>query len=477
MDNWKEKIGRSNILDMQSECEKGEGSALMWLEQTQERIAELDQEGPKYNAVLEWNPDAEGIANSLDHERKISGARSPLHGIPVLLKDNIDTGDGMHTSAGSLALAGRFAYKDSFVASRLRAAGAVICGKANMSELANFLTENMPNGYSSRGGQVKHAWKEDADPWGSSTGSAVAVALGYVPLAIGTETCGSIISPACTAGVVGLKPTVGSVSRSGIIPISPSQDVAGPMARTVADCALAYSIIAGYDEEDPVTGLCKNREIAGLKDLRRYESGLKGVRLGLYDLDYEDKKVEYPAFREAIHILEDLGAEVVPFTPPKDSGKDMDKVLVHEFKPSMDAALRRGTGDVRSMADIAAYNKAHAGECLRYGQTWVEQALALQRPMLASEYIQARQASHRALKELEQSFAEHSLDAVISPLCLIAFPATGCPSLALPVGVDEAKGLPVSLVLNGLSFTEGKLIGIGAALEAALGKDIRPGLL
>lgn len=476
MDNMKENTGRSNILDMQNQCEKGEGGALTWLEQTQQRIAELDQSGPKINAVLEWNPDAEGIAGALDRERKVSGARGPLHGIPVLLKDNIDTGDGMHTSAGTLALADRFAYEDSFVAARLRDAGAVICGKANMTELANFMTEDMPNGYSSRGGKVRHAWKEDGDPWGSSTGSSVAVALGYVPFAIGTETCGSIISPSCAAGVVGLKPTVGSVSRSGIIPIAPSQDVAGPIARTVADCALVYSIIAGYDPEDPVTGLCRGHEIPGIEDCKKYKNGLKGIRLGLFDLDYEDKKVEYPAFLEAIRLLKDLGAEIVPFTPPKGAGKGMDKVLVHEFRPAMDAALRRGTGDVRSMADIAAYNAAHAGVCLRYGQTWIEKALSLPRPMLTSDYIEARQTSHWALGELEKSFSELSIDAVISPFGLVAFPVTGCPSLAIPVGIDETKGLPVSLVFNGLPFTEGELLGIGAALEAALGKDIKPEL-
>jgi amidase len=220
--------------------------------------------------------------------------------------------------------------------------------------------------------------------------------------------------------------------------------------------------------------LCAGRRIPDLEDCKKYASGLKGVRLGLYDLDYEDKKVQYPAFHEAIHLLEDLGAEIVPFTPPKDAGRDMDKVLFHEFRPAMDAALRRGTGNVRSMADIASYNNAHTDECLRYGQTWIEKALALQRPMLTPEYIQAREAAHKALRELEQSFAELSIDAVISPLCLIAFPVTGCPSLALPVGIDEAEGIPVPLVLNGLPFSEGKLLAIGAALEAALGKNIYP---
>lgn len=465
---------KSEILELQRQWDGGGSGPVEWLARTHEKIATLDRSGPVLNAVLEWNAEAEGIAAALAHERKRSGRRSPLHGIPVILKDNIGTGDGMHTSAGSLTLAGRFAPKDSFVAARLRAAGAVLCGKANMTELANFMTENMPNGYSSRGGQVRHAWRADGDPSGSSSGSAVAVAAGYVPLAIGTETCGSIISPSAAAGIVGLKPTVGWVSRSGIIPIAPSQDTAGPMARTVADCALAFEIMAGADGEDFATGLCTGRTVPGAECCKVYAGGLKGVRLGLWTLDDEDKPVGQQAFHDAVHMLESLGAEVVPFTPPKGAGEHMLTVLTHEFAPAMDAALRQDTGDVRTMAAIAEYNAAHAEECLKYGQSFVLASLNLPRPMLTTEYFAARQTAHIALANLKKSFAELSLDAVISTSGLVAFPVTGCPALTLPVGMDEAKGTPVPLTLNSLPFTEGKLLAIGAALEAALGLDIHP---
>lgn len=468
--------GNSEISNMQSACERGEGGALEWLEQTRRRISLLDQAGVKLNAILEWNLEAEGIAYASDHERIKKGARSLLHGIPILLKDNIETGDAMHASGGALALADRFADRDSFIAARLRASGAVLCGKTNMTELANFMTENMPNGYSSRGGQVRHAWKADADPSGSSTGSAVAVAAGYVPLAIGTETCGSITSPAAAAGIVALKPTIGWVSRRGIIPIAPSQDVAGPMARTVADCAIAFSIIAGCDIEDPVTGICAGHKIPEIDRRRLNEKDLKGVRLGLFALDDEDKPIQCDAFYKAVKLLESMGAEIIPFSPPKDAARGMITVFIHEFRPSMDAVLRHGTGPVRSMADLAAFNKAHSDVCLRYGQTNIEQALSLERPMLTHEYVQSREIAHQCLEELKNTFALQSLDAVISLEGLIVFPVTGCPALTLPVGIDETKGMPVPITINGLPFSEGKLLTIGAVLEAAIGKDFKPPL-
>lgn len=464
---------KSEILTLQREWDAGGAGPSAWLAETQRKIAACDSAGPALNAVLEWNPEAEGIAAALEVEYKREGRRSPLHGIPVLLKDNIGTCDGMHTSAGTLALAGRFAPRDSFVAARLRAAGAVLCGKTNMTELANFMTDNMPSGYSSRGGQVRHAWKEGCDPSGSSTGSAVAVAAGYVRLAIGTETCGSIISPAAAAGIVGLKPTVGRVSRSGILPIAPSQDTAGPMARTVADCALAFAAIAGCDADDPAT-----RPGGGLQDIgccRVRPEGLTGLRLGLYPLDGDDQPITQEAFFTAVRHLKSLGAEIVPYTPPRGTGRDMMAVLIHEFRPAMDAALKNDAGPVRSLAAIADYNDAHAAECLLYGQTNVLAALALPRPMLTQDYVNARRTARDALQALEKSIGESGLDAIVSMCGLIAFPVTGCPALTLPVGVED--GLPVPLTLNGLPYSEEKLLAIASALEAAVDGDFRPPFL
>ena len=459
----------SGIFSMQRAWRDGGPGPVEWLRESRRKIAALDKSGPCLNAVLEWNPDAEAAAAALERELEITGLRGPLHGVPVLLKDNIDTADGTHTSAGTLALADRFALKDALIAARLRAAGAVLCGKTNMTELANYMTEGMPNGYSSRGGQVRHAWKAGEDPSGSSTGSAVAVAAGYVPLAVGTETCGSIISPSAANGVVGLKPTVGWLSRAGVIPIAPSQDTAGPIARTVADCALALAVMAGYDPDDPSTGSAHGRALPGVEYCRLRPGGLKGYRIGLYDKDGEDKPITQATFYAAVDALRELGAEVSPYSPPKGTAAGMGTVLRHEFRPAMDAALRSGTGAVRSLRDIAEYNRTHPEKCLRYGQTNVDAALAVEHPMLTREYFDAREVARDALARLAASFEAQRLDAVASMAGLIAFPVTGAPALTLPVGFDLAAGLPVPMTFNALPFTEGTLFTIASALEAALG--------
>lgn len=445
---------------------------------TMARVAALDQSGPHLNAVLEWNPEAEVIAAALDHERSVQGPRSPLHGVPVFLKDNIDTADGCHTSAGCLALADRYAVRDSFVATRLRAAGAVLCGKTNMTELANFMTDEMPNGYSSRGGQVQHAWRYGAEVSGSSTGSAVAVAAGYVSIAFGTETCGSIISPASAAGVVGLKPTVGWVSRRGILPISPSLDTVGPMARTVAECALAFSLVAGYDPEDPVTGLCRGHAVPGPECCLVTPGMLQGMRLGVHLLDDTNQPVLLPALHDALDRLSAMGAVLVPVMPPHDEDQDLYTLLYHEFRPAMDAALREGTGGVRSLQGIHDFNVAHAETCLRYGQTCIETALSLERPMLTPDYAAVRAEIRGTMRALEEMFTANRLDAVVSTQTLLAFSLTACPALTLPVGLDDAIGapVPVPLVLLGLPFTESKLLAIAAALESDIGRTFLPPL-
>ena len=443
---------------------------------TMARVAALDQSGPHLNAVLEWNPEAEVIAAALDRERSVHGPRSALHGVPVFLKDNIDTADGCHTSAGCLALADRYAIRDSFVAARLRAAGAVLCGKTNMTELANFMTDEMPNGFSSRGGQVRHAWEAGAEAAGSSTGSAVAVAAGYVPVAFGTETCGSIISPASAAGVVGLKPTVGWVSRRGILPISPSLDTVGPMARTVVDCALAFSLIAGYDPEDPVTGLCKGLPVPGPECCVVTPGMLEGVRLGVHLLDDMNLPVLLPAFHFALDRLSAMGAVLVPVVPPHDEDQDLYTLLYHEFRPAMDAALHEGTGRVHSLQEIHDFNLAHAETCLRYGQTCIERALSLDRPMLTPDYAAVRAEIRGTMRALEEMFSANHLDAVVSTQSLLAFSLTACPALTMPVGLDESRGvpMPVPLILLGLPFTEAKLLAVAAALESDIGGEFLP---
>jgi amidase len=450
---------------MTLDWEPGKQDAMSQLAHVQTRIAALDKTGPCLNAVLEWNPDAEGIAAGLDRARERQHGTGKLHGMPMLLKDNIGTADGMHTSAGTLALGDRFAPADAFLVSRLRAEGAVLCGKTNMTELANFMTEGMPNGYSSRGGQVRHAWVADGDPSGSSSGSAVAVAAGYVPVAIGTETCGSIISPAMHAGIAAIKPSVGWVSRAGIIPIAPSQDTAGPMARSLRDCARVLEVMIGIDAADPVTESQAGCPTPNLSTCDRYAGGLSGVRIGVFMKDESGAPCETPAFLAALDVLRDMGAEVVPFQPPAVEMTDMLEVLVHEFRPAMDAALRADVGQVRTLADIAAFNAAYAGTCLRYGQVWVDKAVALHHPMLSPSYLAARARIRQARQALSHQFSENRLSAVASPQGLLAIPVTGGCSVTFPIGMDDEKGVPVPIVLEAPSFHDAELLAVGAALE------------
>ncbi|HZG57996.1 amidase family protein, partial [Paenibacillus sp.] len=283
---------QESVMELQRGMASGEYGSKELVLRYMERIAALDKNGPRLNAVLELNPDALGIAEAMDRERAVQGPRGPLHGIPVLLKDNIETEDRLHTSAGSLALAHSYAMRDAFVVRRLREAGAVVLGKANMSELAKFVSPSMPNAYSSRGGVVRNPYGPGVfDVGGSSCGSAVAVAAGFAAVALGTETLGSIINPAVENSIVGLNPTLGLVSRAGLVPLAPTHDTAGPMTRSVADAAIVLGAIAGLDDGDASTriGLGRVRE-----DYTRFldESGLRGARLGI------PKAAEYPGLPE-----------------------------------------------------------------------------------------------------------------------------------------------------------------------------------
>jgi len=266
------------IGELQERMARGELTARALAEMFLERVEKLDKQGPAINSVIEVNPDAAQIADMLDAERQERGPRGPLHGIPVMLKDNIDTGDRMTTTAGSLALAGSIAPRDAFVVQRLREAGAVILAKTNLSEWANFRSGHSSSGWSSRGGQTRNPYALDRNPCGSSSGSAVAVAAGLCPIAIGTETDGSVICPAHANGIVGIKPTLGLVGRSGIVPIAHSQDTAGPMGRTVADAAILLSALAGIDPRDPLTMESRGRSHTDYRQFLDPE-GLRGARI------------------------------------------------------------------------------------------------------------------------------------------------------------------------------------------------------
>lgn len=441
-----------------------------------DRIIRYDRQGPRLGSVLEVNPDALFIARAMDRERALSGPRGPLHGIPVMVKDNVDTADKMHTSAGSLALADSFAPKDAFVAAQLRKAGAVILGKTNMTEFANFLTTNMPAGYSSRGGQVLNPYLPGQHtPSGSSAGSGAAPAASLCAAAIGTETSGSILSPANNNSLVGIKPTVGLVSRTGIIPIAFSQDTAGPMARTVADAAILLGALTGIDEADPATWSSEGR---AYRDYTQFlvKDGLQGARIGIprtffYERVGEEEQRLYDA---AIAVLRDLGAEVVN---PADIATVKDgfwssNVLTYEFKPALNsylAALGPGA-PVRTMAEIIAFNYARPEQCLRHGQVLMNAAQRTSGTLTEPEYLLDRMKDLRlcAIEGIDATMKAHQLDALFFPGSTGAWIGArpGYPSVIVPAGYTS-EGKPFGVTFLGKPWEEPCLIRYAYAFEQA----------
>ena len=470
-----------SILQLQNDMEAGITTSEEITLAYMERIATLDQDGPRLNAVLEINPDAVFAARALDRERRQMGARGPMHGIPVLLKDNISTGDKQHTTAGAEALADNFALADAPVVKQLRAAGAVILGKTNLSELARFLNTEIPNGYSAVGGQTLNPYGKEIDPLGSSIGSAVAAAMSFCAAAVGTETSGSIISPSSANGIAGLKPTVGVVSRSGIVPIN-SQDTAGPMGRTVEDVAVLLNALKGEDEDDPAT-LCTEAVMA--KDYTAFlnRDALKGARLGVLmpgagwlsqeQLDCYAAACEY--LTKAGAVLTDVELpRVVPqgeyLTAP---------VMQYEFKQYMNAYLAKycSLPEIRTLHDIMCYNKEHADTAIRYGQDILEECDEhTTGRMTEPQYLLEKS---RALREagpngIDRVMRENHLDAIVCPSANAVAAMAGYPILTVPAGV-AADGRPIGLSFIGSAFEDGKLIGYGYAFEKVSHLRVVPG--
>jgi amidase len=449
------------------------------------RIEALDRAGPALRSVLEVNPDADAIAAKLDEERRTKGPRGPLHGIPVLLKDNLDTGDRMQTTAGSLALVGSPAPRDAAVVARLREAGAVILGKTNLSEWANMRSTRSTSGWSGRGGLTRNPYCLDRNTSGSSSGSAAAIAASLAAVAVGTETDGSIVSPSSVCGLVGLKPTVGLVSRTGIIPIAHSQDTAGPMTRTVADAALLLSIMAGPDARDPATA-----SFPGPRDYLKAldRDGARGVRIGVV------RRPGWPAsvlavFDAAVADLRRLGAVIkdpVDLPHVKDLGDPEDVVLTTELGPDMAAYLATRTGQpLRTLADLAAFNKAHAREEM----PWFEQELfekALQTGGLADPaYTTARATCLRLSRAegIDAALTGSEVDVLMAPTGGLAWisdllngdnftgssstaPAVaGYPSLTVPCGA--LHGLPLGVLFFAGAYAEPTLLRVAYAYEQA----------
>ncbi|MHB9145821.1 MAG: amidase [Symbiobacteriia bacterium] len=448
-----------------------------------ERIAGYDKAGLKLNAVLEVNPDALFIAQAMDQERRLTGPRGPLHGIPVLVKDNIDTHDKMHTSAGSLSLATSVAPKDAFIVDLLRKAGAVILGKANMTEFANFMTEGMPSGYSSRGGQVLNPYLPGKlTPSGSSSGSAVAAAANLTAVAIGTETSGSILSPANNNSVVGIKPTVGLISRSGIIPIAMSQDTAGPLTRTVADAAILLGALVGIDPDDPATWSAAGRSSCDYTQFLD-KDGLRGARIGVirgrvYENLDDDKKGIYDA---AVAAIQALGAVVVdPVTMPSlENGYWESHVLTHEFKAALNAYLTAlGPGaPVHSLKEVIAFNNANPEATLKYGQTLLAAAEATSGTLTEPEYLLDRLKDIRLTRSegIDAVLSEHRLDALLLPGssgCWVGAEA-GYPTVIVPAGYTS-DGRPMGISFAGSAWSEGRLIRFAYAFEQATRHRVPP---
>jgi len=450
-----------------------------------DRIAVLDDAGPQLNAVIDINPKALDEADARDAERRAGKIRGLLHGIPVLIKDNIDVA-GMVNSAGSLGFVDNRPTADAFLVQRLRDAGVVILGRANLSEWANFRSTKSTSGWSSRGGQTKNPYALDRNPCGSSSGSAVAVAASLTAVAIGTETDGSIICPASVNGIVGLKPTVGLVSRSGIIPIAASQDTAGPMGRSVADVAALLGGMAAADEGEPA-----GREATG-KPLADYTtslnaSALKGQRIGVLRGRRLPDAVD-AAMQAAVTAMQGAGATVVDIQMPTDGKWDDPEldVLLYEFKDGLNKYLARSTSAQRSLAALIAWNKANAAQAMPlFGQELFERAEA-KGPLTDAAYAKARDTARRLAgrEGLLAALARDNLAAIVAPSTGPAWKldpkagdrgapiggygaaaVAGTPSINVPVG--ESNGLPFGLTFMGPPFGEPQLIGFAYAFEQA----------
>lgn len=483
------ELEEKSIAELQDAMATGTLTARALAEMYLQRIQALDQHGPMLRSVLEINPDALAIADALDEERRTRGPRGPLHGIPLLLKDNIATADRMQTTAGSLALLGSQPPRDAFVAQKLREAGAVILGKANLSEWANFRSTTSSSGWSARGGQALNPYVLDRSPCGSSSGSATAVAANLIAASLGTETDGSIISPAASNGVVGIKPTVGLTSRAGVIPISHSQDTVGPFGRTVTDAAILLGAITGVDERDPATQASAGKFHADYTTFLRSD-GLKGARIGIAREVYfgYHPRIDSAA-NAAIEQMRELGAVIIdpaniPTAKQMADAKKERMVMLFELKADLNAYLAELTSSpVRTLAEIIAFNEAHAEEELPYfGQ---EHFINAQKkgPLSEPEYLAALAENQHLARQkgIDAVMDEHQLDALVMPTislpcridlvngdhfsgaCSQPAAMAGYPAISVPAGL--ICGLPFGITFMGRAYSEATLITLAYAFE------------
>lgn len=464
-------IEEKTISQLQKELEAGKITSREIILTYFERIAEIDSSGPTLNTFIEINPEALHIADKLDAQRREGKISGILHGIPVVIKDNVDTHDRMHTSAGSLLLKNHIAKEDAFIVKQLRKAGAVIIGKANLTEWANFIAKEMPTGYSSRGGQTKNPYGSKFIVGGSSAGSGAAVAANLATAGIGTETSGSILSPASQNSLVGVKPTVGLVSRSGIIPISFTQDTAGPMTRTVEDAALLLNILQGEDKKDSITTtnpLIKTDFLTHLK-----KDGLKGKRIGIAYSPFFDyvKNEKQAIINQAIITLKKLGAEIVEDISIPSANKKWDiNVMLYEFKSGIEDYLKTvdSTLKVQTLNDLIRGNRQLGKKALKYGQALFYRAEATSGQLTESDYLRSLIFDQKQAREngIDATLKANNLDAIVTPDNAGAMiPAkAGYPSITVPAGYTE-EGEPTGITFTAGAYAEPVLLECAYAFE------------
>jgi amidase len=480
----------ATLQSLREQLDSGQTTSARLVNLYLERIEAIDRQGPGLRSVIAVNPKAVAQAQALDEERRQGKVRGPLHGIPVLVKDNIDTSgaiDDMPTTAGSVALEGRRADRDAFIVERLRQAGAIILGKTNLSEWANFRSSDSSSGWSSLGGQTCNPYYLDRNPCGSSSGSGVAVSANLCAVAVGTETDGSIVCPSAVNGIVGIKPTVGLVSRSGIVPISHTQDTAGPMARTVADAALLLGVLAGHDPADEATA---NSREQGHSDYARFldPNGLKGKRIGIERKRQGSNPFLHRLLDEARAQLESLGATVVEvdyLEAVNALGQDEFTVLLYEFKDGLNRYLAQAGGQVKTLADVIRFNQEHLDRAMPFFRQDLLELSESKGPLSEGEYRKALERSHNESRRLiDACLATHQLDALfgltMGPACatdpvygdrwgdvFLTRPAaiSGYPHITVPAG--RVYDLPVGVSFFGTAYTEPALIGMAYAYEQA----------
>jgi amidase len=488
------ELDEETISSLQSKLQSGIYSSVRLVELYLHRIEEIDKNGPSVNSVIELNPDALLLAKELDEELKNGKLRGSLHGIPVLIKDNIDTADKMQTTAGALALEGNIAKMDAHIVKKLRDAGAIILGKTNLSEWANFRSTSSCSGWSSRGGQTKNPYIIDHNPCGSSAGSGVAVSSNLCTVSVGTETDGSVVCPSSVSGVVGIKPTIGLVSRSGIIPISSTQDTAGPMARTVKDAAILLGVLAGVDSNDKSTLGSKQKQES---DYLQYldVNYLKGKRVGIEKKQQGNNQYMHALQKQSIDLIKSLGGTVIEIEyldAINDLGTSEFEVMQYEFKEGVNSYLNKAGHRIKSLKEVIEFNLNNEDKAMPYFKQETLISSDAKGDLSDAKYREALANSHfKAIEILNKVINDNKLDAIsgltMGPACSIdtiygdrwgdvflTSPAaiSGFPHITVPCG--KVYDLPVGFSFFGKPYSEPELIGCAFAFEQASNSRVKP---